>query len=105
VRRRTAATLADAFRDAWEGDPQSAFGGVLAFNKPVDADTAAALMDPKAKRFIECVIAPEYDPQALDALKKWKKTFVAKRADWRAARFDYRRVDGGLQQTRDVGRR
>ena len=58
---------------AWDGDPLSAFGGILAFNRPVDADTAAALMDPKAKRFVECVIAPDYEPHALDALKKWKE--------------------------------
>jgi phosphoribosylaminoimidazolecarboxamide formyltransferase/IMP cyclohydrolase len=103
----TAATLADAFRAAWDGDPQSAFGGILAFNKPVDADTAAALMDPKAKRFIECVIAPEYDPQALDALKKWKENVRLLRTGELTGGpqgLDYRRVDGGLLvQTRDVG--
>lgn len=103
----TAATLADAFRAAWDGDPQSAFGGILAFNKPVDADTAAALMDPKAKRFIECVIAPEYDPQALDALKKWKENVRLLRTGELSGGpqgLDYRRVDGGLLvQTRDVG--
>src|SRR5207248_4696233 len=37
-----ASTLADAFRAAWDGDPQSAFGGILAFNRPVDADAASA---------------------------------------------------------------
>lgn len=103
----TAATLADAFRLAWDGDPQSAFGGILAFNKPVDADTAAALMDPKAKRFIECVIAPEYDPAALDALKKWKENVrLLKTGPLTGGPqgLDYRRVDGGLLvQTRDVG--
>ena len=103
----TAATLADAFRAAWDGDPQSAFGGILAFNRPVDADTAAALMDPKAKRFIECVIAPDYDPAALDALKKWKENVRLLRTGELVGGpqgLDYRRVDGGLLvQTRDVG--
>src|SRR2546421_7891368 len=103
----TAANLADAFRAAWDGDPQSAFGGILAFNKPVDADTAAALMDPKAKRFIECVIAPDYDPPALDALKKWKENVRLLRTGELVGGpqgLDYRRVDGGLLvQTRDVG--
>jgi phosphoribosylaminoimidazolecarboxamide formyltransferase/IMP cyclohydrolase len=117
----TAATLAEAFRLAWDGDPQSAFGGILAFNKPVDADTAAALMDPKAKRFIECVIAPDYDAAALEALKKWKENIrllqcsrhaprdgapLAEREDYlgQPQGLDYRRVDGGLLvQTRDVG--
>ncbi len=102
-----APTLADAFRAAWEGDPQSAFGGILAFNQPVDADTASAIMDPKAKRFIECVIAPEYDPLALDALKKWKENVRLLRTGELVGGpqgLDYRRVDGGLLvQTRDVG--
>jgi phosphoribosylaminoimidazolecarboxamide formyltransferase/IMP cyclohydrolase len=102
-----ATTLADAFRAAWDGDPQSAFGGILAFNRPVDVDTASALMDPKAKRFIECVIAPDYDPHALDALKKWKDNVRLLRTGPLAGQpqgLDYRRVDGGLLvQTRDAG--
>jgi phosphoribosylaminoimidazolecarboxamide formyltransferase/IMP cyclohydrolase len=103
----TAGTLADAFRAAWDGDPQSAFGGILAFNRPVDADTANALMDPKAKRFIECVIAPDFDPQALDALKKWKENVRLLKTgplEGPPQGLDYRRVDGGLLvQARDVG--
>jgi phosphoribosylaminoimidazolecarboxamide formyltransferase/IMP cyclohydrolase len=102
-----APTLADAFRDAWEGDPQSAFGGILAFNRPVDPNTASALMDPKAKRFIECIIAPDYDPNALQALKKWKENVRLLRTGELVGGpqgLDYRRVDGGLLvQTRDVG--
>jgi phosphoribosylaminoimidazolecarboxamide formyltransferase/IMP cyclohydrolase len=103
----TAGSLADAFRAAWDGDPQSAFGGILAFNRAVDADTAAALMDPKARRFIECVIAPDYDPAALDALKKWKENVRLLKTgplEGGPQGLDYRRVDGGLLvQTRDVG--
>jgi phosphoribosylaminoimidazolecarboxamide formyltransferase / IMP cyclohydrolase len=102
-----APALADAFRAAWDGDPQSAFGGILAFNKSVDADTASALMDPKAKRFIECVIAPDYEPHALDALKQWKENVRLLRTGELVGGpqgLDYRRVDGGLLvQTRDVG--
>src|SRR6185437_289986 len=103
----TAGKLVDAFRAAWDGDPQSAFGGILAFNKPLDADTASALMDPKAKRFIECVIAPDYEPHALDALKKWKENVrLLKTGELSGGPqgLDYRRVDGGLLvQTRDIG--
>ena len=103
----TAAKLADAFRLAWDGDPQSAFGGILAFNKPLDADTASALMDPKTKRFIECVIAPDFEPHALDALKKWKENVrLLKTGELVGGPqgLDYRRVDGGLLvQTRDTG--
>jgi phosphoribosylaminoimidazolecarboxamide formyltransferase / IMP cyclohydrolase len=102
-----ASTLTDAFQLAWSGDPQSAFGGILAFNRPVDADTASALMDPKAKRFIECVIAPDYEPHALDALKGWKENVRLLKTGPLSGfpqGFDYRRVDGGLLvQSRDVG--
>lgn len=103
----TAAKLADAFHLAWDGDPLSAFGGILAFNRPVDADTANALMDPKAKRFIECVIAPDYEAHALDALKKWKENVRLLKTGPLTGfpqGLDYRRVDGGLLvQTRDSG--
>src|SRR5262245_2285314 len=102
-----APTLVDAFRLAWDGDPQSAFGGILAFNKPVDMDTASAIMDPKAKRFIECLIAPDYEPRALEALKKWKENVRLLKTGPLSGSpqgLDYRRVDGGLLvQTRDVG--
>ncbi len=102
-----AATLAEAFLKAWDGDPLSAFGGIIAFNRPVDADTASALMDPKAKRFVECVVAPGYDPHALDALRKWKENVRLLRTGELAGGpqgLDYRRVDGGLLvQTRDTG--
>jgi phosphoribosylaminoimidazolecarboxamide formyltransferase/IMP cyclohydrolase len=100
-----AGTLADAFSRAWDGDPLSAFGGILAFNRPVDADTASALMT--GERFVECVIAPDYDPPALDALKKWKKNVRLLKTGPLSGQpqgLDYRRVDGGLLvQTRDVG--
>lgn len=101
----TATTLAEAFHRAWDGDPQSAFGGILAFNRPVDSNTAATLTT--GERFVECVVAPEFDPAALDVLKKWKKNVRLLRTGALAAGlqgFDYRRVDGGLLvQTRDTG--
>lgn len=103
----TASTLAEAFRKAWDGDPLSAFGGILAFNRTVDVDTASALMDPAAKRFIECVIAPDYDPYALEGLKGWKANVRLLKTGPLSGfpqGLDYRRVDGGLLvQTRDVG--
>ena len=101
----TASTLASAFAEAWDGDPLSAFGGIIAFNRPVDSATADALMF--GERFVECVIAPDYDSVALDSLKKWKKNVRLLRTGPLTGgpqRLDYRRVDGGLLvQTRDVG--
>jgi phosphoribosylaminoimidazolecarboxamide formyltransferase / IMP cyclohydrolase len=101
----TAPTPAEAFRLAWDGDPLSAFGGILAFNRPVDADTATALMT--GERFVECVVAPDYDPPALTALEGWKKNVRLLKTGPLSGGpqgLDYRRVDGGLLvQTRDVG--
>ncbi|MCS6865969.1 MAG: bifunctional phosphoribosylaminoimidazolecarboxamide formyltransferase/IMP cyclohydrolase [Gemmataceae bacterium] len=102
----TATKLAEAFQRAWDGDPLAAFGGIIAFNTPVDAETAQAIIDPQAKRFVECIIAPDYDVPALEALRQWKENvrllktgaFTGPPEGW-----DYRRVDGGLLvQTRDV---
>ncbi len=101
----TAPHLADAFHSAWAGDPLSAFGGILAFNRPVDAATAAALTT--GERFVECVIAPDYEPDALATLKGWKKNVRLLKTGPLTGQpegLDYRRVDGGLLvQTRDVG--
>ncbi len=102
----THAKLAEAFQRAWEGDPLSAFGGIIAFNKPVDRETADAIIDPKAKRFVECLIAPDYDAPALNALTQWKENVrLLKTGELTGfpQGLDYRRVDGGLLvQTRDV---
>ncbi len=67
-------SLLDAFRRAWEGDPISAFGGILAFNAPVTPDVAEAIAEPG--RFVEVIVAPGFDPEALSILTtkpKWGK--------------------------------
>jgi phosphoribosylaminoimidazolecarboxamide formyltransferase/IMP cyclohydrolase len=69
----TAAALTDAAKKALEGDPQSAFGGVLGFNRIVDAATAEALAAPGL--FIEAIVATDFDAAALQTLTtkpKWK---------------------------------
>jgi phosphoribosylaminoimidazolecarboxamide formyltransferase/IMP cyclohydrolase len=103
-----AATLEQAFQLAWDGDPQSAFGGILAFNRPVDVATAEALAT--GQRFVECIIAPEFEPAALETLTtkpSWRKNVrLLRTGAWAGPPqgLDYRRVDGGLLvQTRDVG--
>ena len=68
------ATLAEAFTKAHEGDPLSAYGGVLAFNREVDETTATQVTEPN--RFVECVIAPGYSAAALALLTTrptWRK--------------------------------
>src|SRR5580704_4903491 len=57
-------TLAESYRRAFEADPVSAYGGVLAFNRAVDRDTAAEI----AKTFIEAIAAPGYDAAARELL-------------------------------------
>jgi phosphoribosylaminoimidazolecarboxamide formyltransferase/IMP cyclohydrolase len=61
-------TLADAYRKAFEADPVSAFGGVLAFNRPLDAGTATEI----SKTFIEAIAAPSYTPESLEILQSKK---------------------------------
>ncbi|MCA9601424.1 MAG: bifunctional phosphoribosylaminoimidazolecarboxamide formyltransferase/IMP cyclohydrolase [Myxococcales bacterium] len=87
--------LESAFRVAREADSVSAFGGIVALNRPVDAATATAM----AESFLECVIAPGFDDAALEVLRKKKNLRILATGAWlSAARADrtYRRVDGGL---------
>jgi phosphoribosylaminoimidazolecarboxamide formyltransferase / IMP cyclohydrolase len=68
-----AAELAVATRAALDGDPQSAFGSVLGFNRTLDAASAEVLAEPG--RFVEAIVAPDFDPVALEILTtrpKWK---------------------------------
>jgi phosphoribosylaminoimidazolecarboxamide formyltransferase/IMP cyclohydrolase len=102
-------TLAEAFSKAYDGDPVSAYGGVLAFNREIDEETATQITEPN--RFIECIIAPAYATKSIDLLTTrptWKKNVrLLKTGPLESfgptVPFDYRRVDGGLLvQSRDV---
>ncbi len=62
----TGETIEQAFDKAWATDPLSAFGGALAFNRPVTRAIAELL----SKRFVEVLVAPGYDPEALEILQK-----------------------------------
>jgi phosphoribosylaminoimidazolecarboxamide formyltransferase/IMP cyclohydrolase len=68
------ATLADAYRKAFEADPVSAFGGVLAFNREVDEETAEEV----AKLFVEAVAAPSFSAKALTLLSAKKNLRLVK---------------------------
>jgi len=63
----TADTLAEAYRQALEADPISAFGSILGFNRVIDMETAQEI---NATKFVECVLAPGYEPEALELMKK-----------------------------------
>ncbi len=89
----TAPTALEAYRKALACDPVSAFGSVISFTVPVDDETAAAV----SSLFVECVVAPEFSPGALDALGQKKNLRVLEgRAQWRDHALDYKRVRGGF---------
>lgn len=91
----SAAKLVDAYTGAYEGDPVSAYGGIVAFNTVVDADTALA-MKPV---FYEAVIAPDYTDEALSVLQQKANLRVLKTGPLTGPtsdRADVRKVNGGL---------
>ena len=95
--------VAEAYRQAYEGDTISAFGGIVAFNRPVTADAAAAM----GPVFYEVVVAPGYDPAALEVLQQKRNLRIlevdAGAADGGGAAYDLRPINGGmLVQAPDV---
>lgn len=99
----TGASLPEILEAAWRGDPLSAFGGIVAVNRKVSLDAAQVLT---AKgRFIEVVIAPDYDEDALAKLRKKKALRILRVAnDAGLRRCDARLISGGLLvQDRDAG--
>lgn len=93
--------LATAYINADAGDPVSAFGSVLGFNRPVDEATAEQLCVPG--RFIEAIIAPDYTPPAFEMLTtspKWKTNVRLLKCpaliEPRPLTQEYRRITGGL---------
>jgi phosphoribosylaminoimidazolecarboxamide formyltransferase/IMP cyclohydrolase len=105
-----ATTLEVAFHNAFAGDPVSAYGGVLGFNRVLDEATAVQVSEPN--RFVECIIAPDFAPEAFAVLTTrptWKKNVRLLRsgplsANVVTAGLDFRRIDGGLLlQVRDAG--
>ncbi len=85
----------EAFDLALQCDPLSAFGGVIAFNRHVDGDTARTITE----NFYEAVIAPSFDDEAREAFGKKKKLRLLETGDLAAFvrdRLDLRRVTGGI---------
>jgi phosphoribosylaminoimidazolecarboxamide formyltransferase/IMP cyclohydrolase len=97
----SASALIEAYRNAFATDPVSAFGGIIAFNRDVDAATLEAV----AGQFVEVVIAPGYAPDALPVIARKKNVRVLEVAlpVVRADELDLKRVGGGfLVQTADT---
>ena len=66
------ATISEAYQKAFDTDSVSAFGGIVALNRPIDAATATAL----TKTFLECIVAPGCEPEAEEIIKKKAKVRV-----------------------------
>ena len=86
--------IEDAFINAYEGDPKSAFGGVIAFNRTVTKDIAESIIG----KFFEVVIAPDYKEDALETFKVKPNLRVLKVGEIKPepAGRTYRKVSGGL---------
>ena len=96
--------LFDAYHRAYATDPTSAFGGIIAFNHPLDADTAKSIID---RQFVEVIIAPGISSEALQILSAKQNIRVMDSGLWPPTTdpsWDFKRVAGGLLvQDRDTG--
>ncbi len=93
------ATLAEAYQKAFDADPISAFGGIVALNRPIDAATATAL----TKTFLECVVAPGCEPDAAEILSAKANVRVLTLPDFNSGpKETVKAIAGGfLAQTAD----
>jgi phosphoribosylaminoimidazolecarboxamide formyltransferase / IMP cyclohydrolase len=94
-------SLSTAYQQARQADSLSAFGGIVALNRPVDEATARLLIE----TFIECVVAPSFEESALKLLHSKKNLRVMATDGWQAAdhfALDFKRIGGGMVvQARD----
>ncbi|MFG6179005.1 bifunctional phosphoribosylaminoimidazolecarboxamide formyltransferase/IMP cyclohydrolase [Halomonas sp. THAF12] len=99
------ASLMEAYDKAFATDPTSAFGGIIAFNRALDAETARAIID---RQFVEVIIAPGVEAEAREIVAEKKNVRLLDiGAHWPGERehaHDFKRVTGGLLvQDRDLG--
>ncbi|AOU97024.1 bifunctional phosphoribosylaminoimidazolecarboxamide formyltransferase/IMP cyclohydrolase [Acidihalobacter yilgarnensis] len=97
-----APNLLTAYERAYQTDPTSAYGGIIAFNRPLDGDTARAIV---SRQFVEVIIAPEITPAAARAVAEKKNVRLLACGQWDAPTpgLDFKRVNGGLLvQDRDI---
>ncbi len=99
----TGDNISQAYERAYQTDPTSAYGGIIAFNQELDAKTASKIID---RQFVEVLIAPVISEAAREALASKKNIRVLECGVWkgRIESFDYKRIIGGLLvQDRDLG--
>ncbi len=97
-------SILDAYQKAFKTDPTSAFGGIIAFNRSVDAKTAQQIID---QQFVEVIVAPEIASDAAEVLATKKNVRVLETGAWTtdsAPAYDFKKVSGGLLvQNSDIG--
>jgi len=88
-------SLLEAYNAAYSTDPESAFGGIIAFNRELDADTAKTIVE---RQFVEVIIAPSISGEAIDAVAAKKNVRLLECGQWQNTneRLDFKRVNGGL---------
>ncbi len=93
-----------AYERAFTTDPTSAFGGIIAFNRPLDEKTAKSIID---QQFVEVIVAPSIDDGALSITAAKKNVRVLETGEWMENTepgLDYKKVSGGLLvQSTDLG--
>ncbi|GAA4887462.1 bifunctional phosphoribosylaminoimidazolecarboxamide formyltransferase/IMP cyclohydrolase [Ferrimonas pelagia] len=96
-------SILEAYDRAFKTDPTSAFGGIIAFNRELDADTAKAIVE---RQFVEVIIAPQISDEAKAIVAEKKNVRLLACGEWdsKTTEFDTKRVNGGLLvQDRDQG--
>ena len=96
--------IRQAYELAYATDSESAFGGIIAFNRELDGETAKAIV---ARQFVEVIIAPRISAAAREVVSAKANVRLLECGEWTAERqadWDYKRVNGGLLvQSRDTG--
>ncbi|MDW3137675.1 bifunctional phosphoribosylaminoimidazolecarboxamide formyltransferase/IMP cyclohydrolase [Vibrio sp. 1288] len=95
--------ILEAYHRAYQTDPTSAFGGIIAFNQELDAETATAIVE---RQFVEVIIAPSVSAEAIEVVAAKKNVRLLECGEWttKTTGFDVKRVNGGLLvQDRDQG--
>ncbi|MCB1874038.1 MAG: bifunctional phosphoribosylaminoimidazolecarboxamide formyltransferase/IMP cyclohydrolase, partial [Gammaproteobacteria bacterium] len=88
--------LKAAYERAFSTDPESAFGGIIAFNQALDEETARAIVE---RQFVEVIIAPSVSDGAMAAVREKKNVRLLVCGEWKSEsihRLEFKRVNGGL---------
>ena len=95
--------ILEAYNRAYQTDPTSAFGGIIAFNRELDEKNATEIVE---RQFVEVIIAPKVSAEAQEVVKRKKNVRLLECGEWtsRSERLDFKRVNGGLLvQDADLG--